>query len=296
MSEGGKLKVLNFGSLNLDYVYSVDHIVRPGETISSSELDVFPGGKGLNQSVALARAGAEVYHAGMIGQDGGLLLQTCEENHIDTSFIRRTEVRSGNAIIQIAKDGENSIVLFAGANRQHTKEHVDSVLACFGKGGLLVLQNEINLIDYIIDRAFAIGMQIAINPSPFDLSMKCCDFSKVSFLFINEVEGEQLSGEKQADQILAFIKKTYPQIQTVLTLGKDGALFQQGDVIYRQAAFDVKAVDTTAAGDTFTGYFLAEITRGQPPQDALRLAAAAAALAVSRKGAVVSIPWKNEIK
>lgn len=291
------LKILNFGSLNLDYVYSVDHIVAPGETISSTGLDIFPGGKGLNQSVALARAGAEVYHAGMVGRDDGeLLLQTCKENRIDTSLIQRTEVRSGNAIIQIATGGENSIVLFGGANRQNTVARVDAVLSRFGKGDLLLLQNEVNLLDYTIEKAYAMGMEIALNPSPFDDGLQRCDFSKVSFLFINEVEGEQLSGEKQPERILAFIRKTYPNMQTILTLGKDGACVQRGDLIYHQAVFDTNVVDTTAAGDTFTGYFLTEITHGQSPQDALRHATAAASLAVSRKGAVTSIPWRHEVE
>lgn len=289
------MKILNFGALNLDYVYAVDHIVKQGETISSTGLDVFPGGKGLNQSVAFARAGAHVYHAGTVGLDGGILLQTCKENNIDTAFIRTAKIRSGNAIIQVARGGENSIVLFGGANRQNTTEHIDRTLTCFGKGDLLVLQNEINLIGYIINKAFSIGMQIALNPSPFDKDIKCCDFSKVSYFFINEVEGEQIAGKKQPDKILAFIKKTYPKIKTILTLGKDGAFFQHGDFMHHQGIFETNVVDTTAAGDTFIGYFLAEITRGQTPQDALRIASAAAAITVSRKGAVTSIPWRNEL-
>lgn len=99
------MKVLNFGSLNIDYTYRVDHIVAPGETISSKNLEIFPGGKGLNQSIALAKAGAEVYHAGQIGKDGLFLKKICEENGVCVSYIRETDTNTGNAIIQVADSG-----------------------------------------------------------------------------------------------------------------------------------------------------------------------------------------------
>ena len=101
------MRVLNFGSLNIDYVYSLDHIVAPGETITSRGLEVFPGGKGLNQSVALARAGAEVCHAGMVGEDGGMLLDVCREAGVDVSRVRTAGTRTGNAIIQVSAKGQN---------------------------------------------------------------------------------------------------------------------------------------------------------------------------------------------
>jgi len=289
------MKILNYGSLNLDYVYTVDHIVKPGETITSSGLEVHPGGKGLNQSVALARAGAQVSHAGLVGEDGTMLLQTCKDNNIDTSFIQTTDIRSGNAIIQIDAGGENSIVLFAGANRQNSVEYIDEVLKNFGCGDLLIVQNEVNLLDYMIGSAFSIGMKVALNPSPFDDIVKSCDFSKVSYLFVNEIEAGQISGETVPDKMLSAIRKIYPNVKVILTLGSDGAYYQDADTVYYQPAFAVSAVDTTAAGDTFTGYFLSEITQKKSPQQALFLASKAAALAVSRKGAVSSIPWKSEI-
>ncbi len=122
------MKILNFGSLNLDFVYSVDHIVGPGETISSNGLEVFCGGKGLNQSIALARAGARVFHAGMVGPDGKALVFALEKNEIDHRFVRTVKERSGNAVIQVSRDGQNSIVLFPGANRENDRDFVDEVL------------------------------------------------------------------------------------------------------------------------------------------------------------------------
>lgn len=289
------MKILNFGSLNIDYVYSVDHIVAPGETISSTQLNVYPGGKGLNQSVALARGGAAVFHAGMLGEDGGMLRKTCEENHVDFSLIRTVEERSGNAIIQVSGKGQNSIVLFGGANRRNEKAYVDEVLSHFGAGDLLLLQNEINLLDYLIERAAQRKMKIALNPSPYDDAVKRCDLHKVHWLVMNEVEGSQITGERDPDAVLEQIQKRYPQVHTVLTLGKAGAVYQAGRQRFYHGIYNVPVVDTTAAGDTFTGYFFSGVARGDSPQECLRLASIASSLAVSRKGAIPSIPWREKV-
>ena len=139
------MKVLNFGSLNIDYVYDVDNFVRKGETISSKALKVFCGGKGLNQWVALARGGAEVYQAGMIGKDGQFLLDLLKEVGVNIdNIVIRDDIRTGNAIIQRDKSGDNCIILFAGANRSITKDYVDKVLSGFKEGDYIVLQNEIS--------------------------------------------------------------------------------------------------------------------------------------------------------
>ncbi len=289
------MKVLNFGSLNLDYVYTVDHIVRPGETITSSKLEVFPGGKGLNQSVALARAGAQVSLAGMVGADGDMLLDVCRDNGVDTTHVRRVDARTGNAIIQVGKSGQNSIVLFAGANRMMDTSYIDAVLSHFSGSDILVLQNEINLIDYLIDQAFAKGMEIVFNPSPFDAHIDACDLAKISLFMINEVEGEQITGETNPDRILACMRERFPNAGVVLTLGGDGAMYQDATVRVQRTACPVKVVDTTAAGDTFAGYFLTGHSEGMQPEQALELACKAAAIAVSRPGASVSIPLRNEV-
>jgi len=174
------VKFVNFGSVNYDYVYFVDHIVLPGETISSTDLSFYCGGKGLNQSIAMSLAGAEVFHAGLIGEDGELLLETCRKHGVNTQYIRKTSVRCGNAIIQVSKSGQNSIVLFGGANRQNTREFVDEVLSDFEEGDYILLQNEMNLLDYIIEKAYDRKMHIVLNPSPYNESIDKCDLGKVS--------------------------------------------------------------------------------------------------------------------
>lgn len=289
------MKVLNFGSLNLDYVYSVDHMVTPGETLASYGMNIFCGGKGLNQSIALAKAGVDVYHAGMIGEEGQILLDTCKEGGVKADYIKKTEGKSGHTIIQVDKNGQNCILLYGGANRSITKEYVNEVLSHFEKGDILLLQNEVNLLDYIIDCAYEKGMMIILNPSPYDDALDACDFNKISMFLLNEIEGGQVTGEKETDKILEKLKELYPNARVVLTLGGDGSVYQYKDEQYRQGIFKVKAVDTTAAGDTFTGYFISSIIEEMPVQKGLELAAKASAIAVSREGATASIPLKDEV-
>ncbi|MCI5901567.1 MAG: ribokinase [Blautia sp.] len=290
------MKVLNFGSLNVDYVYQMESILIPGETQASKERNVFSGGKGLNQSIALAKAGIPVYHAGMIGEGGEILLETCRENGVNTKFIRKIDAPSGHTMIQVDKNGQNCILLFGGSNRMITREFVDEVLGEFEKGDIILLQNEINELDYIIDKAYEKGMMIILNPSPYDSALDACDLSRVSLFLVNEIEGFQITGEKEPEKILEKIKTLYPHAKIVLTLGGDGSVYQDETGIYHQGIFKVKAVDTTAAGDTFTGYFISSILDGMPVQEGLELAAKASAIAVSRPGATASIPLREEVE
>lgn len=271
-------------------------MVKPGETLASIGMQVFCGGKGLNQSIALAKAGVSVYHAGMIGEEDGILLEACKKAGVNTEYIRTIPGKSGHTIIQVDKNGQNCILLFGGANRSMTKEYVDLVFHDFRKGDILLLQNEVNLIDYMIDRAFRKGMNVVLNPSPYDHALDTCDFQKVSLFLLNEVEGQQITGEKDPEKILAKIKQMYPEAKTILTLGEKGSIYQHKDERYRQEIYQVKAVDTTAAGDTFTGYFISSVIKGMPVPDGLALAAKASAIAVSRKGAAASIPFQEEVE
>ena len=141
------MKVLNFGSLNLDYVYQVESILIPGETQASKSRQIFCGGKGLNQSIALAKAGIPVYHAGLIGEGGEPLLEVCKENGVNTEFIRQIPGPCGHTVIQVDENGQNCILLFGGSNRSMTKEFVDTVLNSFEEGDIILLQNEINELD-----------------------------------------------------------------------------------------------------------------------------------------------------
>ena len=289
------MKVLNIGSMNLDYVYQLDHIVQPGETESSSELNVHLGGKGMNQTVALAKAGVEVYHGGMIGEDGNAFLECCKEFGINADYIKQVNTKTGHAIIQIDKNAQNCILLYGGANQQLTAEYVDETLAAFGAEDVLLLQNEINMLPYIVDKAYEKGMQIALNPSPFNEKLDAVDMSKISIFLLNEVEGGQITGLTDPEEIIAKLLEMFPHAKIVLTLGKDGAIYADSTQRHFQPIFKVQAVDTTAAGDTFTGYFLAGLCENMPIPEVLKMSAKASSIAVSRPGAVPSIPFRAEV-
>lgn len=289
------MRVLNIGSLNIDYVYSVDHIILPGETEATGSRNTFLGGKGMNQSCALAKAGVEVYHGGLIGEDGRMFLDACKEYGVNSQFIKVVDGPSGHTVIQIDKNAQNSILLYGGANQKLTTQYVDEVLSHFGSDDILLLQNEVNLLPYIVDKAYEKGMQIALNPSPFNAKLDAVDMKKISIFLLNEVEGFQLTGEKETDAILARLRSLFPHARILLTLGKDGAVYADDKQQVFQPIFKVKAVDTTAAGDTFTGYFLAGLAEGLPMEEVLRRSAKASSIAVTREGAVPSIPYRKEV-
>lgn len=289
------MKILNFGSLNIDYVYKVDHMVREGETLSSSGMEVFLGGKGFNQSVALAKAGIPIYHAGMIGKEGKIFLDACKEYGISSKFIKTIEEKNGHTIIQVDKNGQNCIMLYGGSNRSLTKDFIDEVLAYFGREDYILLQNEVNHLDYIIEKAYERGIKIILNPSPLDAYLDSCDLSKITYFMMNEIEGTQITGEKNVDKILDKMMQMYPESKIILTLGEAGSMYRDKESSFKQDIFKAAVVDTTAAGDTFTGYFISAIISGKSIPDALKISAMAASITVSREGASPSIPKLDEV-
>lgn len=294
------MKVLNFGSLNIDYVYDVEHFVKKGETISSSALNVFPGGKGLNQSIALAKAGAEVYHAGMIGEDGKFLAELLAEAGVNTdNILISKEVRTGNAIIQNDSSGDNCIILFGGANRAINRSYIDKVLEKFGEGDYIILQNEISELPYIISEADKKGMKIVLNPSPMDdIILKEADLSLVSCFLLNEVEAKALlcNNESEPEKLMELIVGKFPKAGVLITLGGDGSIYGKDKKIIKEAAVKTDVRDTTAAGDTFTGFFVTGLLSGEDMGEVLKRASMAASIAVSRKGAATSIPTLKEVE
>ena len=172
---------------------------------------------------------------------------------------------------------------------------IDRVLEGFEEDDWVLLQNEINNTGYIIDKAYEKGLKIAFNPSPIDDSISGLPLEKVSLFFLNEIEGEAITGKNKSDDICDELLSRYEEAEAVLTLGSHGAVFASAGIRLFQEAIPVKAVDTTAAGDTFTGYFLHSYASGQTPEHSLLRAAAAAAVTVSRKGAMPSIPYDRDV-
>ncbi len=294
------MRVLNFGSLNMDYVYRVDHFVQPGETLAAASRDIKAGGKGLNQSVALARAGLPVCHAGCLGTGGEPLKCLLEENGVDTEFLLPVPEAQGHTVIQVSPEGENCILLFGGSNRCVPEAHIRRVIGSFSRGDWLVLQNEINDLPLIVELASARGLQIVLNPSPYNRALDRVDFGVLDWLLVNEIEAEQITGETEPEKVWETLHRQYGRLSLLLTLGKEGSVawrMKNGKVeTHREDAVSVRAVDTTAAGDTYTGYFLAGLAEGRSLQECMKRASRAAAISVTRPGAAESIPRKEELE
>jgi len=290
------MRILNLGSLNFDKVYDVSHFVVSGETILASNYAEFFGGKGLNQSLALGRAGADVTHAGAIGPDGQPFIDLLSQNRVDASLIQWVDTVSGNALIQ-SSDGHNCIVVYPGANQCITHEYIDKALEEFLPGDILLLQNEISCGDYAISRAKEKGMCVAFNASPITQDIFEFPLEKVDYFLINEVEGRALAQSNSDDYeiVLDQLAEKYPYAAIVMTVGGDGVYYRDSQQSLNHPAFKVQVVDTTAAGDTFTGYFLSAIAKELPIKEALCLASAAGALSVTQKGAANSIPILDDV-
>lgn len=288
--------ILVFGAVNLDHIYTVPHIVRPGETLSSASYSLSWGGKGLNQALALCRAGAEVSLAAKIGQqDVPLLRALGEEWGLDLSRVRACDLPTGHAVIQVEPDAQNCILLHDGANGAVFPEDVSAGLEGLRPGDIVLLQNEINASAAILREAEAMGLRTALNPSPFTSDLLDWPLAALDLLILNEGEAAAMTGTDDLDTALDQLTRLCPKAQIFLTLGADGSRYACGPERGSCPASPVHAVDTTAAGDTYTGYLLTGLAGGMPVPAAMALASRAAALCVSRSGAVSSIPARAEL-
>ena len=290
------MKILSFGSMNIDNTYSVDEFVQPGETMTAKNLSKFCGGKGLNQSIALASAGADVAHFGCVGEDGDILLDMLKSRGVNTdSVIKIDNITSGHAIIQVDSHGQNSILLYPGANRRMTPELIDRELEKYSCGDWLLIQNETNCLEYIIRAANKKGMKIAFNPSPMDGTVSTLPLELVDLFLVNEIEGAAVTGKEITEEITAEFEKLFPNAAVILTLGKKGSIFKSEKDMLFQPSYCVTVKDTTCAGDTYTGFFIANYIKGVSPQECMRIAAMASTVQISRDGAAIAIPTKQEV-
>jgi len=288
-------KIVVIGSINIDLVFHVDTIVKPQETISSHSMDRFLGGKGLNTAIALSKAYPEVKLFGKLSQKDSAIIDEIKAFGVNPELIEKCDGDTGTAFIQVDQSGQNCIVLNKGVNHQFNTARIDEVLSSLYEGDMIVLQNEINALDYIIKAAKKKGLRIAFNPSPFEHAVLDLPLHDVDYLVFNEVEGAMLSHFKEADKILETLHRRYPNTVLVLTLGSKGVMAQSANMTYEMTGLKVTAVDTTAAGDAFTGYFLAGIQKGLSVAESLDMGNVAGALTVMKAGASSSIPSFEEV-
>lgn len=290
------MNVVNFGSLNIDHVYAIDHFCRAGETIHTKSYTQNAGGKGLNQSIAVSRSGQKVHHAGLLGPEGTRLAELLSGSGVDLRYLKHTDVPQGHAVIQVQPDGQNCIFLYGGSNQAVTPQEIDEVLMQLNAGDYLLLQNEIANLTYLLRAAARRGLRVVLNASPISDELLNADLSGVDWLVVNEIECAAMAGCGDAQAGYETLKQRYPSLGILLTLGSEGSVSWKDGTEVRQCAYPVKAVDTTGAGDTFMGYFVGCLAQGMERQTAMQYASMASAISVTRPGAAASIPLMDEVR
>ncbi len=285
------MTIFNLGSINADHIYEVEHLPSPGETLTAVNFATGLGGKGINQSVAAALAGSDVVHIGAVGPDGGWAVDRISEQGIDTAYISKIDTPTGHAIINVDQDGENAIVIFPGANNCQSSDKIREALKGAGAGDILLLQNETNLQAEAAKIAHDLGVKVIYSAAPFSVEAVRKVLDNTTILMMNKVESEQLCAGLETELV------ELPVSDVVVTKGGDGAgwLRPQTRETLNIASFPVTAIDTTAAGDTFAGYFAAGLDQGLSIKDAMTLGSAAAAIKVTRKGTADAIPMRAEV-
>lgn len=271
-------------------------MAKPGETLAADSYRVFPGGKGLNQSIALAKAGIPVVHVGKVGQEGLWLKAYLTERGVDTALVQCTAQATGHAVIQVSRTGENAIIIHGGANRDLDPNLVVEAFSDVSAGDFLLVQNETNAIADIINAGHALGLTLVMNPAPMNEQVLTYPLEKLHWFIVNETEGAALTGKKGVDDILKDLRHRFPNAGIVLTLGEKGVLFSDSSRVVTFPAYKIEAVDTTGTGDTFIGFFLAALVQGKKSETALKEASAAAAICATRQGAASSIPGIEEVQ
>lgn len=289
------MTVFNYGSINVDHIYRIKQFVRPGETLASHNYHMMLGGKGANQSIALAKAGAAVQHIGRINTSDTWIREKLQSYGIGDTFLQSVEEPTGHAIIQVTDAGENAILLYGGANQSHDMADLEESLSNAGQGDWLLLQNECNLTREALALAKEREMTVAFNPAPMNAAVREMPLDFVDYLIVNEVETEDLLNDAtitadQPDALINQLHAKHPNLKIVLTLGDKGVMYKDASTSITISAEKVEAVDTTAAGDTFIGYFIQQCIAQIPIEDALVMATRASAITVQTLGASESIP------
>ena len=284
------MTVYNLGSINADYVYQVSHLPLPGETLEARSMSRGLGGKGANMSVAAARAAARVCHIGCLGPDGAWAAERLLEYGVDTRFIAVQSEATGHAIIAVDTAGENSIVLYPGANHQQSQTVIAKALSQAHAGDWLLLQNETNTQSYAATTAKALGLSVAYAAAPFEAPAVQAVIDTLDLLILNVVEAEQLQ------QATGLTAEQLPVRDIIVTLGAEGCLWYGAEGRQAFPAMEVEPVDTTGAGDTFTGYVVAGLDRGMPMAQAISQGIKAAGLMVTRLGTADVIPDLKDLQ
>lgn len=279
-----------FGSINIDHIYTLPHLPAPGETLAAGTYRSQLGGKGANQSVAAARAGAQVRHLGAVGADGAAARAKLEAAGVDCTGVQQLQGATGHAVIMVDPAGENQIVIHPGANQDLSLDAALAALTGVELDDILLLQNETAHQAAIAEAALGLGMDVIYSAAPFDLAAVQSVLPFINTLVMNAVEAAQLQDALGVDFM------DLPVSNVIVTRGSEGASWSsRGMETIHAPALPVTVVDTTGAGDCFTGALAAALDSGAVPEQAMRFASAAAALQVTRAGTAEAMPTRADI-
>ena len=291
------------GSLNMDLVVNVDTMPKPGQTIIGSNFKEVPGGKGANQAVAMARLNGNVSMIGKVGEDGfgQTLINSLKNDKVDTTYIQTSKGATGVALITVDKNAQNSIVVSPGANFEVKEDDIDNNIEAIKNSDIVVLQLEtpLNTIKYALNKAKELNKYTILNPAP---AVKLDDeiIKNVDLLTPNETELEIISGvsiETEEDiQKAAQIMIEKGVKELIVTLGSKGSLYINKEKSMFKKAYKVEAVDTTAAGDSYTGALAVALSQDKSIEDAMDFASKVGALSVLKEGAQSSLPTLEDVE
>lgn len=291
------------GSLNMDLVVNVDTMPKPGQTIIGSNFKEVPGGKGANQAVAMARLNGNVSMIGKVGEDGfgQTLINSLKNDKVDTTYIQTSKGATGVALITVDKNAQNSIVVSPGANFEVKEDDIDNNIEAIKNSDIVVLQLEtpLNTIKYALNKAKELNKYTILNPAP---AVKLDDeiIKNVDLLTPNETELEIISGvsiETEEDiQKAAQIMIEKGVKELIVTLGSKGSLYINKEKSMFKKAYKVEAVDTTVAGDSYTGALAVALSQDKNIEDAMDFASKVGALSVLKEGAQSSLPTLEDVK
>ena len=297
-------KVVVIGSLNMDLVTRASRLPRAGETLIGQTFSTVPGGKGANQAVASARLGADVAMIGCVGSDayGTQLRDALQVEGIDCQAVSTVDGSSGVALIVVDDSSQNAIVIVAGSNGELSPAALQAFDAVLQAAEVIVCQLEVPMatVGHALKRGRELGKTVILNPAPASAPLPAEWYASIDYLIPNESEATALTGVT-VDSLDSAKRAATQLIQAgagkvIITLGAQGALFCDGQLFEHLVAPKVKAVDTTAAGDTFVGGFAAALANGSSEAEAIRFGQVAAALSVTRAGAQPSIPTLHDVQ
>lgn len=287
------MNILNFGKLSVERIYSAESLDLSENITEISALQTFAGGRGLNISVALSRAGAsKIHHAGFVGIGGEFLRDALKNSGVNTVNIKAIDEPTAHSVVLLGENGGFKKLSFGGTNLSVTKAFADTVLSRFSAGDMLIIDDGISEFDYIITEAQGMGMKIFFTPEAI---MSHVDFNLLDYVFLSEEQAKAVSGKSKREEIIRFFKGNYERLRVLIDFSEKGFIYIDKTQTLFQSAFVTEQVDLTAATDTFTGYFIASVIKNRKAKEALRLASAAKALSVSKKGAAISIPYESEL-